>query len=71
MSVEIKAPPSPLELPVLGAPRFGAGSLARPDASARAPRGANQPLPATREEMAARGWEWVDVVFGTGDAYID
>jgi len=71
MSVEIKAPPSPLELPVLGAPRFGAGSLARPDASARAPRGANQPLPATREEMAARGWEWVDVVFVTGDAYID
>src|SRR5438094_5363635 len=28
-------------------------------------------LPMTRAEMAARGWDSVDVVFVTGDAYID
>ncbi len=29
------------------------------------------PLPMTREEMLGRGWDEVDVVFVTGDAYID
>src|SRR5437870_5190508 len=29
------------------------------------------PAPMTRSEMAARGWEYVDVVFITGDAYVD
>ncbi len=29
------------------------------------------PLPMSREEMAARGWDEVDVVFVTGDAYVD
>ncbi|HWE40102.1 MAG TPA: YgiQ family radical SAM protein [Isosphaeraceae bacterium] len=29
------------------------------------------PLPASREEMEARGWDEVDVVFVTGDAYVD
>jgi uncharacterized radical SAM protein YgiQ len=29
------------------------------------------PLPLTRQEMLDRGWENVDVVFVTGDAYID
>ncbi len=28
-------------------------------------------LPATRAEMTARGWDAVDIVFVTGDAYID
>lgn len=28
-------------------------------------------LPTTREEMAARGWDYVDVVFVSGDAYVD
>jgi uncharacterized radical SAM protein YgiQ len=28
-------------------------------------------LPMTRAEMSARGWDWVDVVFVTGDAYVD
>jgi uncharacterized radical SAM protein YgiQ len=28
-------------------------------------------LPASRAEMQARGWDWVDVVFVTGDAYVD
>src|SRR5262245_28297233 len=29
------------------------------------------PLPMTRAEMSARGWDAVDIVFVTGDAYID
>jgi uncharacterized radical SAM protein YgiQ len=29
------------------------------------------PLPMTRPEMQARGWDAVDVVFVTGDAYVD
>jgi uncharacterized radical SAM protein YgiQ len=29
------------------------------------------PLPLTRSEMLARGWDEVDVVFVTGDAYVD
>jgi uncharacterized radical SAM protein YgiQ len=29
------------------------------------------PLPLSRSEMAARGWDQVDVVFVTGDAYVD
>ena len=28
-------------------------------------------LPASRAEMKARGWDYVDVVFVTGDAYVD
>ena len=31
----------------------------------------SQPLPTSREEALARGWDEVDVVFVTGDAYID
>ena len=33
--------------------------------------GTNKPLPLSREEMIARGWDAVDVVFVTGDAYVD
>jgi uncharacterized radical SAM protein YgiQ len=29
------------------------------------------PLPMTREEMRGRGWDEVDIVFVTGDAYVD
>src|SRR5438876_6660901 len=29
------------------------------------------PLPMTAGEMAARGWDYVDIVFVTGDAYVD
>ncbi|MEN6493392.1 MAG: YgiQ family radical SAM protein, partial [Thermoguttaceae bacterium] len=29
------------------------------------------PLPMTPDEVAARGWDEVDVVFVTGDAYVD
>jgi uncharacterized radical SAM protein YgiQ len=34
-------------------------------------RHAAPPLPMTRAEMAARGWDAVDVVFVSGDAYVD
>ncbi|HET6883112.1 MAG TPA: YgiQ family radical SAM protein [Pirellulales bacterium] len=34
-------------------------------------RRASQPLPMTLEEMQSRGWDEVDVVFVTGDAYVD
>ena len=32
---------------------------------------APRPLPMTPQEVAARGWECMDVVFVTGDAYVD
>lgn len=31
----------------------------------------DRPLPATVEEIRQRGWQWVDVVLVTGDAYVD
>src|SRR6266850_4188412 len=34
-------------------------------------RFAAPPLPMSRPEMAARGWDAVDIVFVTGDAYVD
>lgn len=37
----------------------------------RAPAAAQKPLPMTRAEMHDRGWDEVDVVFVTGDAYVD
>jgi uncharacterized radical SAM protein YgiQ len=40
-----------------------------PDAPLRV--AAKQPLPMTRAEMLARGWDEVDIVFVTGDAYVD
>ncbi|MEX2138365.1 MAG: YgiQ family radical SAM protein [Pirellulales bacterium] len=46
-------------LPIVDPPVF---PLAQPAAP---------PLPMTREEMLARGWDEVDIVFVTGDAYID
>ncbi len=43
---------------------------------AQAPRGSGSqqsatPLPMSRAEMLARGWDEVDIVFVTGDAYVD
>ncbi len=32
---------------------------------------ADRPLPMSREEMAARGWDQCDVILVTGDAYVD
>jgi uncharacterized radical SAM protein YgiQ len=34
-------------------------------------RSPTPPLPTTRDEMLARGWDAVDVVFVSGDAYVD
>jgi uncharacterized radical SAM protein YgiQ len=54
-------------LPILGqiatTAALAAGPAARPKPTA--------PLPMTRAEMVARGWDAVDVVFVTGDAYVD
>jgi uncharacterized radical SAM protein YgiQ len=48
------------------------GSLALPIVGqVPAARRAAQPLPMSSEEMQARGWSEVDVVFVTGDAYVD
>src|SRR4051812_26285416 len=30
-----------------------------------------RPLPMSADDAAERGWDWVDVVFITGDAYVD
>ena len=37
----------------------------------RSPLDSSAPLVMTREEMEARGWDEVDVVFVSGDAYVD
>lgn len=42
-----------------------------PDACAREHRCDPRPLPMTRREMNERGWDAVDIVFVTGDAYVD
>ncbi len=39
--------------------------------AAASPLRSPEPLPMTRAEMEARGWDEVDVVFVTGDAYVD
>src|SRR5512138_773552 len=38
---------------------------------ARATRGDPRPLPMSLAEAKARGWDELDVVFVTGDAYVD
>ena len=43
----------------------------RADLPAGAPRVSPEPLPMTRAEMKKRGWSELDIVFVTGDAYID
>ena len=42
----------------------------RASASA-APRDLRRFLPTTREEMAARGWDELDILIVNGDAYVD
>ncbi len=37
----------------------------------KSPSGPPRHLPMTREEMVERGWDEVDIVFVTGDAYVD
>jgi uncharacterized radical SAM protein YgiQ len=60
------------------APPCSARPSARPPRAAEPPAGfvplsslGKPPLPATRAEMEARGWDSVDVVLVSGDAYID
>ncbi len=48
-------------------PILGQGTDARPPR----PSLALPPLPMSRQEMLDRGWDAVDVVFVTGDAYVD
>ncbi len=58
-----------MKLPVLQSSAGGTDTLAAlPVANPAQPR---RPLPMSRREMRARGWQEVDVVFVTGDAYVD
>jgi uncharacterized radical SAM protein YgiQ len=64
-------------LPIVERPA-GVGALASlpiiEDIAARPaplPYTPSPPLPMSREEMAERGWDQVDIVFVTGDAYVD
>ncbi len=50
---------APSALPLSGAAHSGAATAVTP------------PLPMSRDEMLARGWDAVDIVFITGDAYVD
>ena len=45
-------------------------SMSQPNSSVM-PRIVSPPLPMTPAEVSARGWDAVDVVFVTGDAYVD
>src|SRR5512145_803110 len=58
-----------MDLPILNAPN----PYRRADALSSLGKGCSQPqpLPMTSREMRERGWEEVDVVFVTGDAYVD
>jgi len=53
----VSAAPATFSLPILGQPVHAHEPTA--------------PLPMTRDEMRARGWDQVDIVFVTGDAYVD
>src|SRR5262245_48604520 len=55
-------------LPILGQSAPSAQPLSGADSVSNAP---TPPLPMTREEMVARGWDAMDIVFVTGDAYVD
>ncbi len=64
----MKQSPRDFPLPVLNEPNRAPTQL--PELQVLDPRGM-PPLPATRSEMKERGWEVVDIVFVTGDAYVD
>src|SRR5262245_26889408 len=57
-------------LPILGANPEDNPSASGPRL-AGLPRLASAPLPTSRKEMDERGWDEVDVVFVSGDAYVD
>jgi uncharacterized radical SAM protein YgiQ len=59
-----------IELPVVADSHFGGDALSETLRSGAA-RCDPRPLPMSRAEAEARGWSEIDVVFITGDAYID
>ena len=59
-----------LELPVLPENHFGGDELASVLRDGRA-NCDSRPLPMTMDEARDRGWDELDVVFVSGDAYID
>ena len=58
-----------IDLPILQEPVLGGQSLVDVAHSARDREA--RPLPMSMEEMKQRGWDEADIVFVTGDAYID
>lgn len=62
-----------MQLPVLSEAKSADRFLTSLPANGRVPTGpvANRPLPMTVQEARARGWDEIDIVFVTGDAYID
>ncbi|MGN6133071.1 MAG: YgiQ family radical SAM protein [Aureliella sp.] len=60
-------------LPVLDEAKTADRFLTSLPAGGRVPTGplANRPLPMTLQEAQQRGWDELDIVFVTGDAYID
>jgi uncharacterized radical SAM protein YgiQ len=56
-----------MQVPILNPPLSGA----RADSLVSLGAGDARPLPMSEEEMRARGWDEADVVFVTGDAYVD
>lgn len=56
-------------LPIVDAPSASYSCAPLEAGPVRSP--ATPPLPMSRDEMLARGWDEVDVVFVTGDAYVD
>jgi uncharacterized radical SAM protein YgiQ len=59
-----------LELPVVTEPHFGGDQLAQ-TLREGTKLCDSRPLPMSMDEAKARGWDEIDVVFITGDAYID
>lgn len=60
-----------MTLPIINNAGETGDLIARLPTSTSIPLSERQHLPMSREEMQARGWESVDVVLVTGDAYID
>ncbi len=75
MTQPISKPLSAISLPIVEPPRGDyidrVGLLATRRNAGQAPPLHLPPLPMTRAEMKSRGWKAVDIVFVTGDAYVD
>ncbi|HND51614.1 MAG TPA: YgiQ family radical SAM protein, partial [Pirellulaceae bacterium] len=62
---------SPVSLPVVSEDDLSGSDLLTALPLSGVDALAARPLPMTAEEVRARGWDAVDVVFVTGDAYVD